>query len=179
MKKLVFLFVPVLLFSCKQTCTDGVQNQNETAVDCGGDCQICQTCFDGELNNGEALIDCGGDYCNPCGIQYDSVGTYGLNVLYGGDSLNLTNDTYSFQAFVPDGSILKIKLYAVVGGWFYTMPQNWSVGPYTSTQEFTVTNPGNAECGLDLSQSAVNSEFVIQYFENGQTVTKQKVITLN
>jgi hypothetical protein len=73
------------------TCSDGVQNENETGIDCGGpncdpcesgedcidnsDCQsgvcadgICQpsTCSDGVQNGNETGIDCGGPDCDPC-----------------------------------------------------------------------------------------------------------------
>jgi len=50
------------------TCTDGVQNGDETGVDCGGpDCPACPpSCDDGILNNGEIEIDCGGPNCDPC-----------------------------------------------------------------------------------------------------------------
>ncbi len=76
------------------TCTDGVQNENETDVDCGGVCPpcangkmcgtgtdpganctnkictngICQaaTCTDGVQNGNETDVDCGGGTCPPC-----------------------------------------------------------------------------------------------------------------
>lgn len=50
------------------TCTDRIQNQDETGIDCGGPCPACPepereaTCFDNLWNQGEAGIDCGG----PC-----------------------------------------------------------------------------------------------------------------
>ncbi len=48
------------------TCTDGIQNGNETGVDCGGpDCPACPTCFDGVQNGDETGIDCGGS-CPTC-----------------------------------------------------------------------------------------------------------------
>ncbi|MDP4999052.1 MAG: fibronectin type III domain-containing protein [Saprospiraceae bacterium] len=47
------------------TCFDGIQNQGETGVDCGGPCTPCPTCFDGIQNQGEAGVDCGGP-CVPC-----------------------------------------------------------------------------------------------------------------
>ncbi|MGB4849725.1 MAG: GEVED domain-containing protein [Saprospiraceae bacterium] len=47
------------------TCTDGIQNQGETGVDCGGPCTPCPTCNDGIQNQGETGIDCGGP-CSPC-----------------------------------------------------------------------------------------------------------------
>src|SRR5690606_29395605 len=78
------------------TCTDGVRNQDETDVDCGGatcdgcgvgarcaapgDCRSglcgsdgrCEaapgTCADGVENQDETDVDCGGTTCDPCGI---------------------------------------------------------------------------------------------------------------
>jgi hypothetical protein len=51
------------------TCDDGIQNGDETGVDCGGaDCPPCTvtpTCEDGILNGDETGIDCGGS-CDPC-----------------------------------------------------------------------------------------------------------------
>ena len=72
-------------------CDDGVQNQDETDIDCGGDvCPPCAggkscdddtdclsgvcigdecaepTCDDGVLNQGETDTDCGGPNCDPC-----------------------------------------------------------------------------------------------------------------
>ena len=72
-------------------CNDGVKNDGETGIDCGGaicspcpanqgcstpsDCEskvcmfgICQapTCFDAEQNGDEAGVDCGGAKCAPC-----------------------------------------------------------------------------------------------------------------
>lgn len=50
------------------TCTDGIQNGDETGVDCGGSCSPCvpdPTCTDGIQNGDETGIDCGGS-CAPC-----------------------------------------------------------------------------------------------------------------
>lgn len=52
------------------TCTDGIQNGDETGVDCGGSsCAPCvtpPTCTDGIQNGDETGIDCGGSSCAPC-----------------------------------------------------------------------------------------------------------------
>ena len=50
------------------TCTDGVQNGDETGVDCGGTggCSACPTCADGIQNGNELGIDCGGIDCLAC-----------------------------------------------------------------------------------------------------------------
>lgn len=49
------------------TCSDGIMNQNETGIDCGGVCPACAapTCSDGVMNQDETGIDCGG-VCPVC-----------------------------------------------------------------------------------------------------------------
>ena len=49
------------------TCNDGIQNGDETGVDCGGSsCPACPTCNDGIQNGDETGVDCGGSSCPPC-----------------------------------------------------------------------------------------------------------------
>ncbi len=51
------------------TCSDGVQNGDETGVDCGGSCLVCvrsATCSDGLQNGGETGVDCGGPCTKSC-----------------------------------------------------------------------------------------------------------------
>lgn len=56
------------------SCGDGVENQGEVGIDCGGPCggAAC-SCSDGLQNQGEAGIDCGGPCAgcptSPCGLQ--------------------------------------------------------------------------------------------------------------
>ena len=52
-------------FQLGETCFDGIQNQGEEGVDCGGPCKPCPSCFDGIQNQGEEGVDCGGP-CRPC-----------------------------------------------------------------------------------------------------------------
>ena len=50
------------------TCSDGLQNQGETGVDCGGPCQACPMmmgCSDGVCNGGETCSSCPQD-CDAC-----------------------------------------------------------------------------------------------------------------
>ena len=69
LKAIALLFCVLIINSCgkddedKGTCTDGIQNQSETGVDCGGPCTACPTCTDGIQNQSETGVDCGG----PCG----------------------------------------------------------------------------------------------------------------
>lgn len=54
------------------TCNDGVRNQDEMDVDCGGVCLACATCEDGIKNGEETEIDCGG-LCNDCPTCKDGI----------------------------------------------------------------------------------------------------------
>merc|ERR1719158_288857 len=47
------------------TCSDSLQNGDETGVDCGGSCSACPTCSDSTQNGDETGVDCGGS-CTPC-----------------------------------------------------------------------------------------------------------------
>ncbi len=55
-----------------KTCTDGIRNQGEERIDCGGPCNPCPTCTDGIRNQDEEGIDCGGS-CNSCGEKFSPV----------------------------------------------------------------------------------------------------------
>ena len=55
------------IVNAQPTCTDGIKNGNETAIDCGGtSCPVCPTCSDGIKNGNETAIDCGGPECKTC-----------------------------------------------------------------------------------------------------------------
>lgn len=58
------------------TCSDGIQNQGETGVDCGGPCSACASCSDGIQNQGETGVDCGGP-CPACATCSDGVQNQG------------------------------------------------------------------------------------------------------
>lgn len=74
------------------TCSDGVKNQDETGIDCGGVCTACvvETCSDGIQNQDETGVDCGG-VCTACPINTPC--TLAVNT---SDFPNgLTDDSYS------------------------------------------------------------------------------------
>ena len=67
------------------TCDDGVQNGDETGVDCGGSCDACPTCDDGIQNGDETGVDCGGS-CAPCdtgGCSYVTVNNHNFESGWG------------------------------------------------------------------------------------------------
>lgn len=52
---------------CFAHCNNGIQDADETGIDCGGaDCAACPSCTDGILNGSETGIDCGGPDCPAC-----------------------------------------------------------------------------------------------------------------
>ncbi len=55
----------VVINAAAPTCSDGILNQGEEQVDCGGPCAACPLCTDGIQNGGETGVDCGG-LCMPC-----------------------------------------------------------------------------------------------------------------
>jgi hypothetical protein len=59
-----------------ETCYDGIRNNGEQGIDCGGPCPPCFTCYDRIQNQGETGIDCGGP-CKPCPSCNDSIQNQG------------------------------------------------------------------------------------------------------
>ncbi len=103
----MMLAIVLLLASCSKsldeataTCFDGIQNQGETAIDCGGPCTgACPTCTDGIKNQGEASVDCGGPCPNTC-ATIDC--TTCNNVVQGGQSQTFCEDQYVSEAAYHD-----------------------------------------------------------------------------
>lgn len=59
------IMIRIVKKEAEPTCTDGIQNQGEEDIDCGGPCSSCATCYDNIQNQGETGIDCGGP-CREC-----------------------------------------------------------------------------------------------------------------
>ncbi len=98
------------------TCVDGIQNGDETGVDCGGpDCPDCPTCSDGIQNGNETGVDCGGPDCNvcPCNgtninitINFDNYPEETSWTLVDGNGTQVgSGGTYDTQ---PDGSSISL-----------------------------------------------------------------------
>ncbi len=86
------------------SCTDGIQNGNETGIDCGGNCAPCATpptnsCTDGIQNGNETGIDCGGD-CAPCAPSNTTVITGKFVPKNEGTLLGIGQDAATIDDFV-------------------------------------------------------------------------------
>ena len=54
------------------SCFDGIRNQGESGIDCGGPCPSCATCFDRIKNQNESGVDCGSP-CSACPTCFDNI----------------------------------------------------------------------------------------------------------
>lgn len=92
------------------SCNDGIQNQNETSIDCGGVCpSACPTCTDGIRNQGEASVDCGG----PCPACASIQCTTCISSVQGGNSITYCEDDFNSQE-AYDMAVNN----AIANGWF-------------------------------------------------------------
>lgn len=93
-------------------CFNGVQDGDETAVDCGGSCTPCPTCDDGIQNGGETGVDCGGPDCAPCDGVITKAG------LIAADEKWTSNNIYVLagKVVVNDGATLEIEPGTIIKG---------------------------------------------------------------
>lgn len=99
-------------FSEIDACTDGVQNFNETGIDCGGPtCPACPTCTDGIQNGNETGVDCGGSDCDPCAPAGDITELF-FSEYVEGSSNNKAIEIYNGTTGPVDLSNYRIELYA-------------------------------------------------------------------
>jgi hypothetical protein len=76
------------------SCSDGIQNGDETGIDCGGACpDACVDCSDGEQNGDETDVDCGGS----CPTGCDD----GEDCLVGDDCVSLVCDPDTLTCTPP------------------------------------------------------------------------------
>jgi len=77
---------PIIFLPPTGNCSDGIKNQNEILVDCGGICDACvvqpiapnitESCYDNIRNQDEVGVDCGGK-CKTCPSCYDGIRNQG------------------------------------------------------------------------------------------------------
>lgn len=95
------------------SCDDGIQNGEEEGIDCGGpDCVPCTTCGDGMQNGQETGVDCGGPDCLPCQIncQWKTIDESGFE----------TGDDF-WEVMTPGGTIVSAT---AIGGRYAAMLRN-------------------------------------------------------
>ncbi|MEY3236812.1 MAG: hypothetical protein RI883_913, partial [Bacteroidota bacterium] len=151
------------------TCIDGIQNQGETGIDCGGPCVACPNCYngimdgnetgidcgpscplpchcsDGVLSGNETAVDCGGS-CGPCPVPCNVDLTYAIAPVVGGCCTYVLNMFDSFGDGWNSASI-RVTIDGVVQGPF-TIASGSS-----ATQNISVCN-GNS---IDIDYTASGS----------------------
>ncbi len=144
------------------SCTDGILNQDETGIDCGGTiCGPCPNCYDGIQNGTETGIDCGavcGIPC-PCGITItpspsDTVpcggGSVTLVAVGSGSSTALVNSSFDGGSAGPGWSVSSAGQFdnpcgaSIDGGSYMWMG---ATAPAPRTLE---TNPVDVSCGGEI-----------------------------
>ena len=117
LSSLVLITFSLFISSCsdddnkKISCFDGIQNGNETGVDCGGDCTPCPTCDDGIQNGDETGVDCGGS-CEPC------VGSIEISGMITANETWTSNNIYNLsgKVVVDNGVTLTIEAGTIIKG---------------------------------------------------------------
>ncbi|WP_172826949.1 di-heme oxidoredictase family protein [Flammeovirga sp. SJP92] len=95
------------------TCNDGIQNGDETGVDCGGSsCTACPTCDDGIQNGDETGVDCGGSECVSCDVVCNGTPNPNATISSTNESFENENDgTITFAYDDVEGrSILEFSI---------------------------------------------------------------------
>ncbi len=121
-------------------CADGIQNQGEKGVDCGGPCRSCATCDDGIKNQNETGIDCGGPClsclpsCSLTSATFDyTITASGSSSLYTG----LFSSSLSQIDLTPGG-------FSPVTGIRIEFVQNFNVMSYIPLNETMVFSTSNS-----------------------------------
>jgi len=154
--KLIAIFGILILAACTQqpvidtpvvdlpvekptaTCTDGILNQAEVDIDCGGTCPACPSCTDGILNQAEEKVDCGGS-CTACPTCSDLIKNQGeVGVDCGGPCRGCIVE---YLVTAEDATALKdkVKLSTKAGFLFNTYPAGLQVGD-TKIFPMAITN---------------------------------------
>jgi len=157
--KNIFLYTTILvLFSCNpenvESCTDGILNQNETDIDCGGDCVLCD-------------------------ITYPSSNSYGVNVLDSVTHMFIDGSDYSFACNLPIGTSVVVEIVGdtMVGtsSWFYdnVTVDGWVISDVTNkTQTYTSSSFG--DLNLKFEFLGEGNGVINIYENNSNTVTRSK-----
>ena len=154
------------------TCSDGIQNGNETGVDCGGSCPPCEsepTCSDGIQNGNETGVDCGGS-CPPCqtndecetpenviaDVLSSSSAMISWNSVANAQSYKLrykeqgtnnwttiqTTDPYALISGLNPSTTYRYKVRSICGG--------GNKSPFSAAQKFTTPGNNSDDCDATL-----------------------------
>lgn len=145
------------LVNCQ--CTDGIQNGNETSIDCGGDCPTCPTCDDGVLNGDEIGIDCGGS-CPACPTEDCSTFDFNSGVI----SYAPNDQDYGTYTVQDDGASILIE-----GNVWKAVEINYTFSQNTVIEfDFKSTSQGEIhELSFDNDLTLLTTNRIVPYGTQG------------
>lgn len=146
------------LVNCQ--CFDGIQNGNETSIDCGGDCPTCPTCDDGILNGDEIGIDCGGSNCPACPTEDCSTFDFNSGVI----SYAPNDQDYGTYTVLEDGAALLIE-----GNVWKAVEINYTFTQNTVIEfDFKSTSQGEIhELSFDNNLTLLTTNRIVPYGTQG------------
>lgn len=136
------------------SCSDGIQNQDETSIDCGGVCGSCQSCTDGIKNGTETGVDCGGASCSTCTSPCVSYNNTSL-IKMGG-----TTNASVYSAYVDQSNSghividLYTNAYGITGYDIYLGSNTFASLAVGAQQVYTTIDP-NVVTSLQGGQASV------------------------
>ncbi len=162
------------------TCSDGIQNQGEAGIDCGGPCTACApTCSDGIQNQNETGVDCGGP-CTACvtcethtlsitmdnypeDVSWQVVDSNGAIIASGSNYSNATvTETFCldpgacYNFTISDAYSDGICCYSGNGSYTVTNASGATVaagGEYTDSETTQICPASSSNCFVDLTNS--------------------------
>ena len=178
----MLLLASILLVGCaddddngnvidQENCNDGIQNGDETGIDCGGSCPPCED---------DNSLDFSGTF-----VQYDVVGRPAVNTAFGGS--NQVKDNYNITA-VNDRDIFQSTFEATLEGYhdvygdaleeeidYETNILGWDAATFTSVLAFydalqvapegptTYFDGTNVLTGRNLSDDVIDISLVLMF----------------
>lgn len=116
----------------------------------------------------------------PSKITYDKTGDFGTNILAMNSDTTIVPGNYSMRATVPDDRTLKVKLSQVEGGtWWLSLGSegNWSFNDLENGQQiFDASSGVTNDIKLDLT--SLNGKFAVWIYDNADSYTSSKLITV-
>lgn len=134
-----------------ETCSDGIQNQGETDVDCGGPCTPCASCSDGIQNQGETGIDCGGP-CAACPASARDTAVLEYNTNYLGSAISNPGWTGNIAGCIAG-----------------TVPQSTHDAVIKRLNYFRRMVGLNGNCTLDATKFAMEQDIALMMDANGMS----------
>ncbi|KXX70267.1 di-heme oxidoredictase family protein [Flammeovirga sp. SJP92] len=143
------------------TCNDGIQNGDETGVDCGGSsCNDCPTCEDGIQNGDETGVDCGGANCMSCDVVCNGTPNPNATVQKTNESVeNLSDGTITFVYDDVEGR--ELFEFSIDGGQTYPYVRNDNSEWFTvadlapGTYHIMVRWGNGGDCPIDLGNVTI------------------------